>query len=266
MYAPWIRRIFLVTDQQRPDWLDSNASRVTVVDHRDIFADNSVLPTFNSRAIGSQLHRIDGLSQRYLVMNDDVLVNRAVTPYDFFTPEGSLKVICSRSRRPVLDPHLLSVLERARHNSAALIQRDHGRQMTRLFAHTPVPQSMEIAREIEQLYASEIAQTLSNPFRSSDDYEVNSWLHLNRALLTGRAVLHTLPFAYFDVGLAATRTMMEDPARTRRAFFICVNDVQSDVTDESSAWLGEWLARRFPLPTEFEKLSETTNYTEWEWG
>lgn len=252
MYAPWIRRIFLVTDGQRPAWLDPHSDRVTVVDHRDIFADPSVLPTFNSRAIGSQLHRIDGLASRYLVINDDVLFNRAVTPYDFFTPEGLLKVVLSRSRRPVLDPNSLSVLERARHNSAMLIERDHGRRMTRLFAHVPLPQSLEVAGELDQLYPTEIAQTASHAFRSPDDYEVNAWLHLNRALLTGRAVVTTLPFAYLDVGLASTRAMMEDPARTRRAFVMCVNDVQPEEADESSAWLTDWLTQRFPVPTVYE--------------
>ena len=252
MYAPWIRRIFLVTDRQRPDWLDPDADRVTVVDHRDIFADPAVLPSFNSHAIGSQLHRVEGLASRYLVINDDVLFNRAVTPYDFFTPEGLLKVIQSRSRRANLDPEKLSVLERARHNSAQLIERDLGRRMTRLFAHGPIPQSLEMAREVADLYAAEIAQTLSHPFRSPDDYEVNAWLHLNRALLTGRALVTTLPFAYLDVGLASTRAMMEDPVRTRRAFFMCVNDVQPDEAEEASAWLADWLNRRFPVPTEYE--------------
>src|SRR5690606_7251858 len=32
--APWIRHIYLVTDAQRPSWLDPDAPGLTVVDHR----------------------------------------------------------------------------------------------------------------------------------------------------------------------------------------------------------------------------------------
>lgn len=252
MYAPWIRRIYLVTDRQRPSWLAEESSRITVVDHREIFSDTSLLPSYNSHAISSQLHRIPGLSSRYLLMNDDVMFNQAVTPYEFFTSDGLLKLTLSRSRRPLLDADRLTDLERARANSAALIERDHGQRVTRLFAHVPVPQSLEVAREIEQLYAAEIAQTLSHPFRSPEDYVVGSWLHLNRALYTGRAVLSRIRFAYYDVGLAATRVMMNDRTLRARAFVMCVNDVQVGDAEESSAWLSAWLARRFPVPTDYE--------------
>jgi hypothetical protein len=252
MYAPWIRNIYLVTDQQSPGWLDRTSSRVKVVDHRDIFTDPSVLPCYNSHAISSQLHHIDGLSSRYLLMNDDVMFNQPVTPYEFFTADGLLRITLSRSRLPVLDPGRLTDLERARANSAALIQRDHGRRVTQLFAHVPVPQSLEVAREVEEVYASEIAQTLAHPFRLPDDYVVNSWLHLYRALYTGRAVLSPLRFGYYDVGLPATRKLMDDRTLQSRAYVICVNDVQVDDAEQASLWLTDWLARRFPVPTDYE--------------
>lgn len=257
MYAPWIRRIFLVTDQQRPDWLDRESSRVTVVDHREVFSDPSVLPSFNSHAISSQLHRIDGLASRYLYMNDDVMFNRAVTPYDFFTSEGLLKVVFSRSKRPLLGNESLSALQRARANAAALIERDHGKLVTRLFAHVAIPQSLEIAREVEELYATEIAANLSHPFRSPDDFEVNCWLHLHRALFTGRAAVYPMRFAYFDVGSASNRKAMDDLAAQARALVLCVNDVVlSDDIEEVSAWLSGWLARRFPTPVDHELADE----------
>ncbi len=39
-YAPWIRRIFIVTDGQTPAWLDTSNPRVCVVDHREILKDD----------------------------------------------------------------------------------------------------------------------------------------------------------------------------------------------------------------------------------
>ena len=89
MYAPWVRTIHLVTDDQAPSWLDTSDPRVNLVSHRDIFGDASWLPTFNSHAIESQLHRIEGLSEHFLYLNDDVFIGRPLTPQSFFDSSGN---------------------------------------------------------------------------------------------------------------------------------------------------------------------------------
>jgi len=91
-HAPWVRHIFIVTNGQIPSWLNLDDERVTVVPHSDIFANKSHLPTFSSPAIESHLHRIPGLSDWFIYMNDDVLFGRDVWPDDFVTASGSQKV------------------------------------------------------------------------------------------------------------------------------------------------------------------------------
>jgi hypothetical protein len=44
-------------------WLDTEYPGITVVSHREIFGDTGRLPTFNSHAIESRLHRIPGLAE-----------------------------------------------------------------------------------------------------------------------------------------------------------------------------------------------------------
>lgn len=78
--APWVRHVHLVTDGQRPAWLNDSHPRLTVVDHSEIFADPAALPTFNSHAIESRLHHIKGLSEHFLYLNDDMFLGRPVTP------------------------------------------------------------------------------------------------------------------------------------------------------------------------------------------
>lgn len=56
-YAPWVRKIFLVTNGQIPYWLNMDHPKLTVVTHEDIFEDQSHLPTFSSPAIEANLHR-----------------------------------------------------------------------------------------------------------------------------------------------------------------------------------------------------------------
>ena len=86
--APWIKNIFLLTDNQRPDWLDSERKvelGVCIVDHRAIFRGHEdVLPTFNSIAIETMLHRVPGLGERFIYCNDDIFITKPVTETDYF--------------------------------------------------------------------------------------------------------------------------------------------------------------------------------------
>ncbi len=50
MYAPWIRRIFIVTDNQVPEWLNTANPKVQIVDHTEILPPEA-LPCFNSVVI-----------------------------------------------------------------------------------------------------------------------------------------------------------------------------------------------------------------------
>src|SRR3989338_1650163 len=71
-FAPWMRHIFLVTNGQVPHWLRIDHPRLTIVTHQQIFANLSHLPTFSSPAIETHLHRIPGLSDHFVYLNDDV--------------------------------------------------------------------------------------------------------------------------------------------------------------------------------------------------
>lgn len=254
MYAPWVRHIYLVTDDQCPSWLDAQHGRVTVIDHTEIFADPDALPTYNSHAIGSQVHRIPGLSDHYLLINDDVMFNSPVTPHDFFTPTGQLKVAFSRSRRPDIARELQGPLEQARTNSAELVERDFGRRASELFAHVPIPQRRDIATEVAKRYAAEIAATVRSPFRSATDVESNSWLHLYTALFTGRGIRSTIRYGYYATGDPEVRARLDESAPSPRVKVFCLNDVppEGGEDDADPRWLAGWLGRRFPVRAPFE--------------
>ncbi|KAM4614919.1 N-acetylglucosamine-1-phosphotransferase subunits alpha/beta [Polymixia lowei] len=91
-HAPWVRHIFIVTNGQIPSWLNLDNSRVTVVTHQDIFQNHSHLPTFSSPAIETHIHRIPGLSQKFIYLNDDVMFGKDVWPDDFFSHSKGQKV------------------------------------------------------------------------------------------------------------------------------------------------------------------------------
>ena len=87
MYAPWIRKIFIVTDEQMPEWLDTSNPQVRVVDLKEIMPPHC-LPCFNSSLIEKFIYKIPGLAEKFIYANDDMFINRKVTATDFFTPAG----------------------------------------------------------------------------------------------------------------------------------------------------------------------------------
>lgn len=117
---PWLRQVFIVTDNQTPDFLPKellNNSKVTVVDHRVVFSGyEGVLPTFNSISIESVLHKIPNLSDHYIYFNDDFMVLQPVEATEFFSGErvvlkgrwqniqrfGKLRLLVSRMLNVVL--------------------------------------------------------------------------------------------------------------------------------------------------------------------
>eukprot|EP01103_Thecamoeba_quadrilineata_P002665 TRINITY_DN1257_c0_g1_i1.p1 TRINITY_DN1257_c0_g1~~TRINITY_DN1257_c0_g1_i1.p1 ORF type:complete len:1024 (-),score=211.29 TRINITY_DN1257_c0_g1_i1:198-3269(-) len=93
--APWIRHIYLVTNGQIPYWLNLEHPKLTVIQHSDIFLNKNHLPTFSSPAIESHIHRIPGLSNKFLYLNDDVMFGREIYLDDFYTKSKGQKVFLS---------------------------------------------------------------------------------------------------------------------------------------------------------------------------
>ena len=73
-HAPWIRHVYLVTNGQIPNWLNIDHPKLTVVTHAEIFDNHTHLPTFASPAIEAHIHKIPGLSERFIYCNDDVML------------------------------------------------------------------------------------------------------------------------------------------------------------------------------------------------
>lgn len=82
-FAPWVRYIYFVTDNQKPSWLNLDHPKLKWVKHEE-FIPKEYLPTFNSVAIEWNFHRIEGLSEHFVYFNDDMFLIRETSPEDFF--------------------------------------------------------------------------------------------------------------------------------------------------------------------------------------
>ncbi|MBC3847246.1 Stealth CR1 domain-containing protein [Winogradskyella echinorum] len=93
-YASFINTVFIVTDNQTPEFLKhenlgDKYANVKIVNHTSIFKGlETNLPTFNSRTIESCIHRIPELSEHFIYLNDDFFIINPTTKADFFTENG----------------------------------------------------------------------------------------------------------------------------------------------------------------------------------
>lgn len=97
-YAPWINNIFIVTDNQVPKWLNTSHPKIHMVDHTEIMPQEA-LPTFNSSAIETCIHKIKGLSEFFIFANDDMFFARP-TDFHFFFNENNLPILRLGSELP----------------------------------------------------------------------------------------------------------------------------------------------------------------------
>ena len=82
-YAPWVRRIHFITCGQVPEWLNLNHPKLHFVKHED-YIPREWLPVFSANPIELNIFRIEGLSEKFVYFNDDMFLNAAVKPEDFF--------------------------------------------------------------------------------------------------------------------------------------------------------------------------------------
>ena len=255
MYANWVRHIWIVTDAQVPSWLNTDHPRITVVDHRDIFSDTSALPVFNSHAIESQIHHIDGLSEHFLYLNDDVFFARPVPPSFFFHGNGIAKFFPSVA--PLGDPRQdsrdLAALVAAK-NNRSLVEAAFGRSITSRLQHTPHALLKSILHEIEVDHPDALEAVMRSKFRGASDYSLASSLGPYVAYLKGRAVPDSLRYQYVDLASSKGAHYLNALLWRHDYECFCINDTGRNPQNaaEQSRLMADFLRQYFPLPSSFE--------------
>ncbi|SDV01732.1 Stealth protein CR1, conserved region 1 [Microlunatus sagamiharensis] len=252
-YAPWVRHVWLVTDDQRPAWLTDDTPGLTVVDHRDIVDDHSVLPLFNSNAIISRLHHIDGLAEHYLYLNDDMFFGQDVRPQAFFHPSGVARLFPARLHRPFGaagpgdEPHI-----NLSRNIRALLEERFGTTATHAIRHTPYPQLRSRQRELEALFPEAYARVLHHPFRHHEDIAPDQLLHYYLQVV-GAGVPSSISYDYVNVGVAEQQHRLRRLLLGRDRSVFCLNDApvagEPPVPD---AVVRAFLESYFPVPSPWE--------------
>lgn len=183
-HAPWMRRIWLVTDDQFPAAFDREAldPRIVVVSHRELFGEIAdALPVFNSEALGVMLWRIKGLSERFVYFNDDILLSKPARPEDFFVADRPVL----HGKWTALEPSSPAWLQR-RVESARLFGFDGQRFFKE--AHTPISLSRSAIGAVHDRYPEMMERNARRRFRAKDGHSIVG-LHNHFCLANDRAAI-----------------------------------------------------------------------------
>jgi hypothetical protein len=252
-HAPWIGRIWIITDAQTPDLTHvprELAARITIVDHLTLFEGyEDALPTFNSLAIETLLWRIPGLAEHFVYFNDDVFLTGPLSPGDVF-----------RDSAPVLrgrwvDKSAVAADPDSRHDPAALnsLTQINAAQLAgfgadRLFrtAHVVHPLRRSVLAQLYDDHRAAFETNLSHRFRCVSQFLPQA-LHNHICILRGNAVLHNVEDhlhlrtgAVFDYALPDVRAYLACALQPQFKF-LCVNDlpqVEAVIPDTR-----EWIER-----------------------
>lgn len=102
MYAPWVHRVFFITNGQIPEWMDTDCEKLRIVRHEE-YIPEYMLPTFNARVINLNLHRIPDLSEHFVYFDDDMFLNAPVEPEHYFIEGLPCDYNAERLRAPIYD-------------------------------------------------------------------------------------------------------------------------------------------------------------------
>ena len=257
MYAPWIRKIFIITDDQVPVWLDTSNPNVKIIDHKDILPAES-LPCFNSCLIGHYAYRTPGLAEHFLLGNDDTYINGEVAPGDFFTSDGLPIVRLRRmyfrklrwSFRENVRKKTLSNYRRTLQRASQLVSDKFGHYYTGIPHHNINALLKSVCRDVaENIMRDEFVANNKNHIRNDDDVQNVVFSYVALAEKRGK-------LRYVTDKESMIVKIHKDKHYERldkyRPMLFCMNDSEY-ANDRGRAMAKAYLEKRFPDKSEFEK-------------
>lgn len=215
---PFVRNVFLVVarESQVPDWVDRE--RVKVVLHRDIIP-QQFLPVFNSSSIEMFLHRIKGLDEHFVYLNDDFFPVRPCTEETFFE---NGKAVIGMKHRLIVAGNPFRFLVR---HSDCLARKAAGLSPSPLYLQPQHICYSMLKSRCDELFGKMESKICSSVTALRDKVNYNIYLYLDYIHYCGDSVDRRIPKKHFSLavsGLDEICTAIRNP----NVDFLCINDVQ----------------------------------------
>jgi len=288
-YCPWYHKIYLITAGHTPDWLDVTHPKIELVTHEELFINKSDLPVFNSNAIEMNLVNIEGLSEKFVYLNDDMVVWNSVEierffqkgkPVDFFShswiPRNWLFSLLKgkdnwvdaiNNNIRLMNKHCPKSkmsIEQLYHSSYGMKQKINNFIYQYIYKklvwinhwHHPQPYRKSTIDEVYNALHTSMSKTSKHKFRSSED--VTPYLYRYWHLMHGEFS----PHAHHDAtvvrpsSLKHLQSIIRQLNQDASLCFVCFNDQANEMGDDMFAeladTLSEYLETRFYKRASFE--------------
>ncbi len=256
-FAPWIRKIFIVTDNQSPDikdFMDRNFPDkqipIEIVDHKVIFKGyEQYLPTFNSRAIESFIYRIPKLSEHYVYFNDDLFLLRPMRPSDFFQNESP---IANGYWHLTWTARLLRLLRRKKNGHKTVSFRDSMMNAAKVLnssrfiriVHTPHAFRRSVFEQIYLEYPRLFESNIIHRFRNENQYNVTALFYCysipKKLSVLSDKKNHYLYLSPGHSTLDEVKNVLIDFENNEDAMFCCFNSMDmasQEIIEEMELWI-----------------------------
>lgn len=232
-FLPWVRKVFIVTDEQVPEWYQDNEryQKLEFISHHQII-DEQYLPTFNSHVIEANLFKIPDLSENFIYFNDDVFVARPLSREHFFASNDiasifvAEKSLSSMRERGIGTPTLF-----AASNSSQLLQEQYGISIDMPLVHTYIPLKKSMFELAWQLFPEHITGFLPNKFRSNNDLNLATFLVPWLMYINAKSVFTREVCYYFNIrtnnALVQYKKLLSKKYDGQQPHSFCANDFNS---------------------------------------
>jgi hypothetical protein len=142
-YAPWIRKVYVVSGERSPKWLARTHSRLTPIKPADL-THNTAAP---ADLLPWQIFRIPGLSRQFLLLDGEDFLGRPLAAGEFFTAKGGYRFLVEAADIPA-----------GGKAEALLNSRFSNRSPREQVAPTPRLLDRNFLEEVHRLWEKEIKQ------------------------------------------------------------------------------------------------------------
>lgn len=281
-FAPWVRKVFFVTDEQIPSWMNLENDQLVVVNHKD-YMPAEYLPCFSANPIELNFHRLPGISERFIVFNDDFFITDFVGAENFFKNGKPVDILMEY---PVMcggnNPIFSSMLTNGFNLIGKYFDRKQYKKELRgkilslsygayffynlliymlpfprffglLTPHFARPYLKSSYEELWKLEHEKLDSTCRNHFRDRDD--VNIYIFRNYNLLKGNFIpanIHKIGRAFF-IKNADDAKNTADKIQNRKYKLVCINDeCDSEGFEECRNIINSSLDKILPSKCKFE--------------
>lgn len=275
--APWVRKIFVVTNGQKPVWLNTDNEKIVLIKHSD-YISQEYLPTFNSNAIESQIHLIPDLSEQFVYFNDDMFLINKVNPSDFFRNGLPCDSMSFHPIEPIAEDKRfylkvcndLEIINSnfdftnfKKNNLSKIFSHKQGKHviMTVLLSrlnsfrgfynyHVPVPYLKKTFDEVWNIAGDRLRKTMSFRFRNNSE-SINHWVFQYWQFATGHFYQRKSNFSKY---ITMDDERVPKIILSKKYKAICINDVCLDERFESSKKkIIDAFEKKYPNKSKFEK-------------